>query len=62
MADSLDPDVVWFGTRGGLDEGQVLRGPDAWLEYMREIQDPWSQPDYLQTAQISRDCSSPSWN
>jgi ketosteroid isomerase-like protein len=45
MADSLDPDVVWFGTRGGLDEGQVLRGPDAWLEYMREIQDPWRRFD-----------------
>ena len=45
MADSLDPDVVWFGTRGGLDEGQVLRGPDAWLEYMREIQDPWKRFD-----------------
>ncbi len=45
MADSLDPDVVWFGTRGGLDEDQVLRGPDAWLEYMREIQDPWERFD-----------------
>jgi ketosteroid isomerase-like protein len=62
MADSLDPDVVWFGTRGGLDEGQVLRGRHAWLEYMREIQDPWCQPDDLQTAQVSRDCASPSWN
>src|SRR2546428_4586904 len=45
MADSLDPDVVWFGTRGGLDEGQVLRGPDAWLEYMQEIQEPWKRFD-----------------
>ncbi len=41
----LDPDVVSFGTRGGLDEGQVLRGPDAWLEYMGEIQDPWKRFD-----------------
>jgi ketosteroid isomerase-like protein len=45
MADSLDPDVVWFGTRGGLDEGQVVRGPDAWLGYMEEIQDPWKRFD-----------------
>jgi ketosteroid isomerase-like protein len=45
MTESLDPDVVWFGTRGGLDEGQVLRGTDAWLEYMHEIQDPWKRFD-----------------
>ena len=45
MADSLDPDVVWFGTRGGLDEGQVVRGQDGWLEYMQEIQDPWKRFD-----------------
>jgi ketosteroid isomerase-like protein len=37
----LDPEVVWFGTHGGLDEGQVLRGPAAVLEYMIEIQEPW---------------------
>ena len=41
MADMLDPEVVWFGTHGGLDEGQVLRGPAAVLEYMIEIQEPW---------------------
>jgi len=45
MADSLDPDVVLFGTRGGLDENQIVRGRDAWLEYMREIQDPWKRFD-----------------
>jgi ketosteroid isomerase-like protein len=41
ISDSLDPDVVWFGTRGGLDEEQVLRGREAVLEYMREIAEPW---------------------
>ena len=41
VADMLDPEVVWFGTHGGLDEGQVLRGPAAVLEYMIEIQEPW---------------------
>jgi ketosteroid isomerase-like protein len=45
MSDTLDPDVVWFGTRGGLDEDQVLRGPDAVLEYLREIQEPWERFD-----------------
>lgn len=42
-SDRLDPEVVWFGTRGGLDEGQVLRGPEAAIEYMREIQEPWEE-------------------
>jgi ketosteroid isomerase-like protein len=45
MWDSLDPDVVWFGTRGGLDQEQVLRGPDAVLEYLREVQEPWERFD-----------------
>ena len=43
MADLLDPEVVWFGTRGGLDESQVLRGPAAVLDYMLEIQEPWEE-------------------
>jgi ketosteroid isomerase-like protein len=41
VVDCLDPDVVWFGTRGGLDEAQVLRGPEAVLGYLREIREPW---------------------
>jgi ketosteroid isomerase-like protein len=46
LSDILDPDVVFFGTRGGLDEKRVLRGPDAVLEYLRdEIQDPWDRYD-----------------
>lgn len=43
VAGWLDPDVVWLGTRGGLDEQQVVRGPDACVEYMREIVDPWQR-------------------
>jgi ketosteroid isomerase-like protein len=45
MADSLDPEVVWYGTRGGLDEDQVLHGPAAVIGYLREIQDAWEQYD-----------------
>lgn len=41
----LDPEVVWYGTRGGLDQDQVLRGADAHVEYMREIQDAWERFD-----------------
>jgi ketosteroid isomerase-like protein len=43
LADMLDPEVVWFGTRGGLDESQVMRGPAAVLDYMVEIQEPWEE-------------------
>jgi ketosteroid isomerase-like protein len=45
ISESLDPNVVWFGTRGGLDEAQVLRGPDAVLAYLREIGEPWERFD-----------------
>jgi ketosteroid isomerase-like protein len=45
ISESLDPEAVWFGTRGGLDEDQVLRGPEAWIEYMREIEEPWKRFD-----------------
>ena len=42
VSDILDRDVVFLGTRGGLDEKRVLSGPDAVVEYLRdEITDPW---------------------
>lgn len=43
ISDCVDPDVVWRGTRGGLDEGLVLRGPHALIEYLREIREPWQR-------------------
>jgi ketosteroid isomerase-like protein len=45
IRDCFDPDVVWFGTRGGLDENQIIRGPDAVLEYIREIEETWEHFD-----------------
>lgn len=39
----LAPDVVWLGTRGGLDENRVTRGADAFLEYRQEIEQTWEQ-------------------
>jgi ketosteroid isomerase-like protein len=46
LGDLLDPDVVFFGTRGGLDEKRVLSGPEAVIEYVRdEITDPWVRYD-----------------
>jgi ketosteroid isomerase-like protein len=38
-------DAVWFGTRGGIDEDQVVRGPDAAVRYLREIQETWQRFD-----------------
>ena len=37
----LDPDARWHGTRGGLDQDRVLRGPEAWIAYLGEIESPW---------------------
>jgi ketosteroid isomerase-like protein len=45
MSDNLDPEVVWYGTRGGLDEARVMRGPEAVLAYLREIQGAWERFD-----------------
>jgi len=43
VVEVLHPDVVWLGARGGLDEEQVLQGPDAVVSYLREIQEPWQR-------------------
>ena len=42
----LEPDSAWFGTRGGLDEQRVVRGADAWISYLQEIEDPWQRFDF----------------
>src|SRR4051794_2313306 len=45
-ADLFDPDVVWLGTVGGLDQDQVMRGPEAVIAYAREIREPWQSFRY----------------
>jgi ketosteroid isomerase-like protein len=45
MSDLLDPDAVWFGTRGGLDQERVVRGPEAFFAYLTEITDLWDRFD-----------------
>jgi ketosteroid isomerase-like protein len=45
VRECLAPDVVWIGTRGGLDEDQVLHGPGAFVDYLREIGEPWDRFD-----------------
>jgi ketosteroid isomerase-like protein len=37
----LDPGVVQYGTRGGIDEGRVIRGREAVLAYWEEVGDTW---------------------
>jgi ketosteroid isomerase-like protein len=41
----VDPGVVWLGTRGGLDAQRVVRGSEAFLGYIREIEQTWEQFD-----------------
>lgn len=43
LAEILDPEVLWLGTRGGLEEHRVIRGPDACVAYLREIHEPWDR-------------------
>lgn len=45
LAELLDPEVVWLGTRGGLDAKRVSRGAGAFLDYLEEIEQPWEQLD-----------------
>ena len=45
IAELLDPEVVWFGTRGGLDADRVARGPEEFIAYLQEIEQTWEQLD-----------------
>jgi ketosteroid isomerase-like protein len=42
----LDPGIVLYGTRGGLDEKQLLTGPDAYLGYMTDVEEQWEDFDF----------------
>ena len=39
----LDPGVVMLGTHGGLDAHLVVRGSDALLEYLQEVEQFWEE-------------------
>lgn len=43
VSELIEPGVVWLGTYGGLDAHRVIRGSDAFLEYMQEIEQPWER-------------------
>ena len=52
ISDLLDPDVVWLGTRGGLDQDRIVRGPNAFLEFLREVlEESWERFD-VETEQL----------
>jgi ketosteroid isomerase-like protein len=41
QAQLLDSDIVQHGTRGGIDEGRVIRGREAVLAYWDDVGDTW---------------------
>jgi ketosteroid isomerase-like protein len=42
----LDPEVVQYGTRGGIDQDRVIRGREAVLEYWREVAEAWESQSF----------------
>jgi ketosteroid isomerase-like protein len=46
LVQMLHPDVVQYGTRGGIDQDLVFRGRDAVLAYWQEIGDTWESQTY----------------
>jgi ketosteroid isomerase-like protein len=41
MAATVHPDVVQYGTRGGIDQARVVRGREAVLQYWDETAEMW---------------------
>lgn len=41
IAKLIAPDGAFHGTIGGIDEGQVFHGPDAFLAYFGDVTDTW---------------------
>jgi ketosteroid isomerase-like protein len=42
----LDPEVVQYGTRGGMDQDRVFRGREAVLGYWNEVAEAWESLTY----------------
>jgi ketosteroid isomerase-like protein len=45
-AELTDPDVVQFGTRGGMDQDRVMRGRQAVIDYWNDISEMWESLTY----------------
>jgi ketosteroid isomerase-like protein len=46
LARLLDPEVVQYGTRGGVDQGRIIRGREAVLAYWDEISAAWESQTF----------------
>ena len=46
LARLLDPEVVQYGTRGGVDQGRVVRGREAVLAYWDEVSEAWESQTF----------------
>lgn len=40
--ETFNPDVVQYGTRGGIDQDRVIRGREAVVDYWREVEQTWA--------------------
>jgi ketosteroid isomerase-like protein len=45
-ADLTHPDVVQYGTRGGIDQDRVFRGRQTVVDYWNDIGDTWAAVRY----------------
>jgi ketosteroid isomerase-like protein len=43
LAANVAPDGIFRGTVGGIDEGVILRGPDAFVRYFRDVAETWDE-------------------
>ena len=41
LTELTDPDVVQYGTRGGIDQERVFRGREAVMRYWNEMAEAW---------------------
>jgi ketosteroid isomerase-like protein len=55
MSRMTHPDVVQYGTRGGIDQGRVVRGRDAVQRYWGEIREAWESLRFEPEQLIERD-------
>jgi ketosteroid isomerase-like protein len=46
LARLLDPEVVQYGTRGGVDQGRIVRGREALLAYWDEVSEAWESQTF----------------
>jgi ketosteroid isomerase-like protein len=46
IARLLDPEVVQYGTRGGVDQGRIIRGREAVLAYWDEVGEAWESQTF----------------